>query len=98
MVMRLDLECDSEAVADVDDAGVLAGALQDGRAFRRQPPQMNTRTLVAAVLAPHNTEDAELCEVRFAPEDVDDLAVFGFGQSMLRELIFCNGHYFCPKP
>ncbi len=33
MIVRLDLERNSQAVADVDDAGVFARALQDGRAL-----------------------------------------------------------------
>jgi hypothetical protein len=39
MVVRLDLERDRRAVAEVEDAGVLARALQDALARRRQPPQ-----------------------------------------------------------
>ena len=36
VVVRLHLEDGGEAVADVDDAGVLAGALDDSRALRRK--------------------------------------------------------------
>ena len=41
VIVRLDLESNSQTVSDVDDAGVLAGALQDGRPFRRQAFQMD---------------------------------------------------------
>ena len=60
VVVRLHLEDGGEAVADVDDAGVLAGPLDDARALRRQPPQVHAARLVRAVLAPHHAEDAEL--------------------------------------
>ena len=67
--------CDSilktrpRAVADVDDAGVLARSLDDARPRRRELPQVHARGLVRAVLAPHRREDAELDEVRLAAED-----------------------------
>ena len=69
MVVRFDLEDGREAVADVDDAGVLAGPLQHLRTLGRQLLQMHARALVAAVLAPHHREDAELGEVRLAAEE-----------------------------
>ena len=54
VVVRLHLEDDREAVADVDDAGVLARALDDARARGRQVAQVDARRLVRAVLAPHH--------------------------------------------
>jgi hypothetical protein len=52
MVVALDLERDGETVADIDDAGVLAGPLEDPFAARGQPLQQRRRMLVAAVLRP----------------------------------------------
>ena len=72
VVVRLHLERDGEAVADVDDAGVLAGPLDDARARRREGLQVDARGLVRAVLAPHRREDPELDEVGLAPEDLED--------------------------
>src|SRR5262249_39203315 len=70
-VVRLDLECDSEAVADGDDAGVPAGSLQDIRRLRGERPQYGTRMLVGAVLAPERAHDPELGERRRAAEHLD---------------------------
>ena len=59
MIVRFDLERDGIAVADIDDAGVFARALQHVLALGRQLLQMNARALVGAVLAPHHAENAE---------------------------------------
>ena len=93
MIVRLDLERHGQAVADVDDAGVFAGALQDGRPFGRQASQMDARALVAAVLAPHHAEDAEFGQGGLALQDVDDALVFGVCQTVLREF-FLSDHVF----
>ena len=45
VVVRLDLERDGEAVADVDHAGVLAGALQHALALGGQPAQERAECL-----------------------------------------------------
>src|SRR5689334_7438685 len=92
MVVRLDLVCDSQSVTDIDDSGIFARALQNGWTFGRQTAQMDARALVAAMLAPHDAENAEFCETGFAFEDADDLFIFGFRQSMLREQFVCD-HY-----
>ena len=60
VVVRLDLEGDDVAAADIDDAGVFAGALHDELAAGGQLLQVQARALVRAVLAPHHAEDAEL--------------------------------------
>src|SRR5689334_2189047 len=44
---------------------------------------MDARTFVAAVLAPHHAEDAELGEVRLALQNVDNLLIFAFRQPVL---------------
>ena len=75
VIVRFDLEDRGEPVADVDRAGVLARPLQHLRPFGRQRPQVHARALVAAVLGPHHREDAELGQVRLAPEEGDDALV-----------------------
>ena len=45
MIVRFDLERACPAVADIDDAGVLARALHHQLAARRQPLQMHARDL-----------------------------------------------------
>jgi hypothetical protein len=60
VVVRLRLERDGEAAAEVDDARVLARPLQHARAARGQPAQERRGVLVAAVLRPQQREDGEL--------------------------------------
>ncbi len=72
MVVGLALEGDGEAFAEVEDAGVLAGPLQDARAPRRQPLEQPRGVLVAAVLAPEEREDTNLEVVRVAAEQLPD--------------------------
>src|SRR5688572_5296162 len=93
VVMRFDLEGNGKPVSDVDDAGIFAGSLKHRRTFCRQPLQMDAGTLVAAVLAPHHTEDAEFRDGGFALQDADDALVFGVGETVLREL-FRSDHGF----
>jgi hypothetical protein len=70
--VRLDLERHRLAVAEVDDAGVLARPLQNALARRRQALQERRRVLVAAVLRPEQREDRELEVVRLSPEKALD--------------------------
>ena len=72
MVVRLDLERDRLAFAEVDHAGVLARPLQDTLAGRRQPLQQRRRVLVAAVLGPEQREDRELEVVRLTFQKLPD--------------------------
>jgi hypothetical protein len=81
MIVALDLERDRFAVAEVDDARVLAGALEDARRFGREAPQEERRVLVAAVLRPEEREDGELEVVRLALEQLLDTVIFPVGQS-----------------
>src|SRR5258707_9229913 len=67
MVMALHLEHDRLAVTDIDDAGVLARALDHPGRLGRQPAQMQPRRLVRAVLVPHRRENPELGETRHPP-------------------------------
>ncbi len=80
MIVRFDFERDRVAIADVDDARVLARPLQHQLAARRQLLQMNTRAFVRAMLAPHHAEDAEFGIGRLAPEQRDDLFVLRLGE------------------
>ena len=81
VVVALDLEGDRLAVAEVDDARVLARALEDARRLRREAPQEERRVLVAAVLRPEEREDGELEVVRLALEQLLDTVEFPVGQS-----------------
>jgi hypothetical protein len=81
VVVALDLECDRLSVAEVDDARVLARALEDARRLRREAPQEQRRVLVAAVLRPEKREDGELEMVRLPLEQLLDTVEFPVGQS-----------------
>jgi hypothetical protein len=76
VIVRLHLESHSPAVADVDHARIfLAGFDQHALASGGEFLQLQPRILVAAVLAPHHREDAELSEIRLALEDTFDALV-----------------------
>ncbi len=72
MVVRLDLEGDREALAEVEHARVLARPLQHPLAGGWKPAQKRRRVLVAAVLRPEDGEDGELEVVRIAAEKLPD--------------------------
>ena len=76
VVVALHLEDHAVAVADVDDAGILARTLDDPRPGGRQRAQPFLRGFVRAVLVPHRREDAELGEARLAADQVEDALVF----------------------
>ena len=84
MVVRFNLERGDQAVANVHDTGVFAGALHDELAARRQALEVHFAGFVGAVLAPHHREDAEFGDVRFAAEDLFDAGVFVRRQAVLR--------------
>src|SRR5436190_7291509 len=86
MVLRLDLEDGRQSAADVDGARVLARSLQHPPPRRRQLLQVDPRALVAAVLGPHDGEDAELGLGRLPLQERDDAIVFllGDGHSLVR--------------
>ena len=80
VVVGLDLERDGVALADVDDAGVLADAGQHlaDRGLLRDLGELlevHLRALVGAVLAPHHGVHRELGAGRPAAEDLADLGV-----------------------
>src|SRR5919198_4008710 len=72
MVVALDLEGRRLALAEVDDARVLARALKYVHALARQPFQEESRVLVAAVLRPEEGENGELEIIRRAAEQTPD--------------------------
>jgi hypothetical protein len=80
--VALDLHGDGPAVADVDDAGVLAGALQHARPLGGEAAE-RPRVLVAAVLAPHERVDGELGHGGCPAEYLDDVVVLGGLQAEL---------------
>jgi hypothetical protein len=89
--VALHLERHGLALAEVDDAGVLARALEDAWRFRREALQEQRRVLVAAVLRPEEREDGELEVVRLALEQLLDTVEFPVGQAEgAVERLFCN--------
>jgi hypothetical protein len=80
MVVALDLEGDREPLAQVDDARVLAGALEDALPAARQPLQEERGVLVPAVLGPEEREDRELEVVGLPAEQRPDALVLLVGQ------------------
>src|SRR5258708_1591450 len=66
MIMRFDFERAAPAVADIDDAGILARTLEYQLTARRQSLQMHARRLVGAMLGPHDGGDAEVGPRRLA--------------------------------
>jgi hypothetical protein len=72
VVVALDLEADGLAVAQVDHAGVLTGALQHAFTRGGKPLEEESRMLVAAVLRPEEREDRQLEVIRVALEQGDD--------------------------
>src|SRR5271157_648281 len=93
VVVRFDFEGAGPALADVNDAGILARSLQDTLAARRQPFQMYARGLVGTVLAPHHAEDAEFGERGLAAaEKLPDLVEFIGREAVLAQDFRGNGH------
>ena len=81
MVVALDLEGDRLAVAEVDDSGVLARALENAGRVGRKPLEEERRVLVAAVLRPQEREDRELEMVRLALHQLADSVELPVGQA-----------------
>ena len=75
--MRFNLESGTPAVADIDNAGVLARGYDDAFAGGGQTAQMNARGFIRAVLRPHHREDTQLRERGLAAhERLDTLKLF----------------------
>ena len=89
--MALHLEDAGETVANVDDAGVFARALNDDLAGDRQRLQVHLRGFVRAMLVPHCGEDAELGDRGLASDQFQNpLVLVGlqamFGDEFGRDL------------
>ena len=76
VVVALHLEDAGVAVADVDHAGVLAGAANHPGGLGRQLAQMNARRLVGTVFVPHGREDAQLGKARGAADQLEYPLIF----------------------
>ena len=81
MVVALHLEAHRFAVAEVEDARVLTGALQHAPARGGQALQQERRVLVAAVLRPEEREHRQLEVVRLALEELDDARELSVGET-----------------
>src|SRR5439155_7605808 len=87
------LEDGSPAVADVHDAGVLAGPLDAVRRIRRELLEKGPRALIRTVLAPHYREHSEFGEIQFPAQESDDLLVFLLCQPMLDNKVLGHGDW-----
>src|SRR4051812_36472046 len=94
--MRFDLERAGPAVADVNDAGVLARPLQYQLAACGQPFEMDARGLIGAVFAPHHAVNAKFGPGRRPAECSQYLLIFVrsdavFGYQLRRDLYGVGG-------
>jgi hypothetical protein len=88
MVMRLDLECDRPAVADLDDTGVVPDTGEHPRPHRlsgRLPEivQVHLGGLVGAVLTPHHRVHRQLGGRRPASQNLPDPRVLIIREAQL---------------
>src|SRR5207245_1906651 len=81
VVVALDLERHRLALAEVDDARVLARPLEDARGRGGQAAEEPRRVLVRAVLRPEQREDGELEVVRLAAQQLADSVELPVGQA-----------------
>jgi hypothetical protein len=80
MVVALDADGGGDAVAHIDHAGVLTGPHEYPLGLAGQPPEMDARGLVGAVLGPHDGVHRQFQVVRLAPQDLLDLQGFLVGE------------------
>jgi hypothetical protein len=83
MVVRLNLESDSQSISYGDYAGVFTRTLQYVRAGRGQLPKERPRVFVGAMLAPQRADDAEFRESGLAREHRHYSIVFLGGDTVL---------------
>ena len=81
VVVRLDLEGNRLAVAEVEHARVLARPLEHALALAREPLQQQRRVLVAAVLRPEQREHRQLEVVRVAAHQLADTVELPVGET-----------------
>ena len=76
VVVAFHLEDAGLAVADVDDARVLAGSLDDPGSLGRQAAQMQAGGFVRAMLVPHRRDDAKFGERGGSADQGDEALIF----------------------
>src|SRR5690606_39513289 len=81
---------------DIDGACVLARPLENPGCLRGELPEMRSRMLVPAVLAPHRAEHAELDKGGFPADQLDDPAVLVVAERNLSPLPFNYRHVGSP--
>ena len=81
VVVALDPDGHGDAVPGVDHPGVLARADEDAGPLGGQPPKMEPRRLVGAVLAPHHGVEGQLEVVGRAAQDLGHGLVLVVGQA-----------------
>src|SRR5438094_6877343 len=92
MIVRLDLECDGQSVADVDDAGVFfVRAGEDAFRLGRKSFEQRSGVLVGAMFAPHRRENAQFGVIRFAAEDFPDTREFLRSQAVFFDEFWSDG-------
>ena len=74
--MAFHFENNGLAVADIDDAGVLARAANHLRASGGQLLEVDFGGLVRAMLVPHGREHTQFGEGRFTVQDTQNFGVF----------------------
>ncbi len=84
VIVGFDFERSNQTVADIDNTGVFARALNHLLAANWQPFQVNLAGFIGAVFAPHHAENPQLRDVRVAAQDLLDTRVFRSGKAVLR--------------
>src|SRR5258706_14490246 len=91
VVVAFDLHDDCQAVADIYRTGVLrAGGDHHARPGGGETLEQGAAIFVAAVLAPHRAEEAQLEVIRYAPEQLDDARVLRAVQRHLIQETLAN--------
>src|SRR6476619_6010765 len=88
MVVRLHLEHDAQAVANVDGARVFPRSLHHPRPRCRELFEMDARALVRTMLRPHDGKHAEFSDIRLPTQDFENLLVLVFHQIVLCQQFF----------
>ena len=76
VVVAFHFEDQRLAVADINDARILARAADHLRAFGRQGTQPFLRRFVGTVFVPHGRKDAQFGKGGFAPDDIQNTLIF----------------------
>ena len=92
VVVALHFEDAGQTIADIDDARIFAGALNNPRRFGGQAAQMQARGFIRAVLVPHGREDAELGQRWLATNQRKDPLIFVGLQAVLGDEFGCHGN------